>query len=330
MVSNITQAFLVSAADEMNPTRRSTMEDVHVVHQPGSWNCNDTALAYMAVYDGHGGREIVNFLEEFLAKNVAEELNHVDPDEMDDSDEVDSSLLSPAIHKRIEQAFLITDIQSRMNGITSSGSTVCMCLVKRIFSPEGQTRKILIHAANVGDARIVLYHPGIEQLKDNPGNSTISNDEKIKFISRLTQDHRASDPDEVRRVEQAGGFVLRDRVVGILAVSRSVGDHGMKDYVIATPFQRSIEFLIDHHPDGKSMIEETRRVDDAFIILACDGVWDVFTDEEAVSFVIESLALKKDGGVEPKATKANIAQLLCSEAVRRGSTDNVTAIVAWL
>jgi hypothetical protein len=41
---------------------------------------------------------------------------------------------------------------------------------------------------------------------------------------------------EQARIEAAGGFVLRNRVLGILAVTRSFGDHQMKDYVIGTPF----------------------------------------------------------------------------------------------
>ncbi|CAN0367794.1 unnamed protein product, partial [Discosporangium mesarthrocarpum] len=52
---------------------------------------------------------------------------------------------------------------------------------------------------------------------------------------RLTYDHKAEDEGEKKRVEDAGGFVLRNRVLGILAVSRSFGDHGMKEFVTAVP-----------------------------------------------------------------------------------------------
>jgi len=285
------------------------MEDIHVVHQPGTWNCNDTQLAFIGVYDGHGGRDIVNFLEECLAKNIADELNHNDVDEI-----THAPSSHQAMHKRIEQAFLITDIQSRMKGITSSGATVCICLIKRDFYEE--QKHIVIHAANIGDARIVLYHP----RKECPTTKTTT-----KHVIRLTKDHRASDPEEVRRIEKAGGFVFRDRVLGILAVSRSIGDHGLKDYVIAHPFQQSIELTLDTN------IDQTRE--DAFIILACDGIWDVFTDEEAVSFLLESL---KWNNMQPrkdetyKVTKDNISQILCNEAIRRGSADNVTVLVVWL
>ncbi len=52
---------------------------------------------------------------------------------------------------------------------------------------------------------------------------------------RLTYDHKAEDASEQERVNAAGGFVLRNRVLGILAVSRSFGNQGMKELVTAVP-----------------------------------------------------------------------------------------------
>mmetsp|Transcript_5015 Transcript_5015/g.5841 ORF Transcript_5015/g.5841 Transcript_5015/m.5841 type:complete len:159 (+) Transcript_5015:104-580(+) len=130
-------ALLTSCAEEMNPSRRNTMEDCHVTHSPGTWACNDAEMTYLAVCDGHGGRDIVEFLEHTLAENIAQELN-----EDDDA----------SIHTRLERAFLITDIQSHMMAIDTSGATVALCLVKK----NPRKRIVTIHAANAGDARIVL------------------------------------------------------------------------------------------------------------------------------------------------------------------------------
>jgi hypothetical protein len=49
-------SFTVSTAEAMNPTRRNTMEDRYVIHAPGTWNAPDPDMAYLAVYDGHGGK----------------------------------------------------------------------------------------------------------------------------------------------------------------------------------------------------------------------------------------------------------------------------------
>ena len=105
----------VSTFESMNPRRRHTMEDVHCVHAPGTWNCPDVDLAYFGVYDGHGGREMVEYLDYFLASHVANEL-HVE----------DQS----AIPVRLERAFLMADIHAAQCGVSSSGATVVICLVK--------------------------------------------------------------------------------------------------------------------------------------------------------------------------------------------------------
>lgn len=50
------------------------------------------------------------------------------------------------------------------------------------------------------------------------------------------QDHKATDDAEISRIEAANGFVLRRRVMGVLAVARSFGDYALKKYVPAEPF----------------------------------------------------------------------------------------------
>lgn len=72
----------------------------------------------------------------------------------------------------------------------------------------------------------------------------------------LTYEHKASDPREVERIISAGGFVSQDRVSGMLAVSRALGDDGMKEHVIGSPFTSEIVLTQD----------------DEWIIVACDGV----------------------------------------------------------
>lgn len=61
----------------------------------------------------------------------------------------------------------------------------------------------------------------------------------------------------------------KGRVAGLLAVTRSFGDHTLKHLVIAHPYMSKLEITDD----------------DEFILIACDGVFDVITDQEAVDFV---------------------------------------------
>jgi hypothetical protein len=55
------QPLIFSKAEEMNPSRRTTMEDQYVIHQAGHWNAPDPNMIYVGVYDGHGGRYLSNF-----------------------------------------------------------------------------------------------------------------------------------------------------------------------------------------------------------------------------------------------------------------------------
>lgn len=143
-----------------------------------------------------------------------------------------------------------------------------------------------LYAANAGDARVVLGHQG--------------------KATRLTKDHRPDDPEEVARIEKAGGFMFKGRVVGVLAITRSLGDHCMKTYVVAEPYcSETTVDLVSRHP--------------SFVICACDGLWDVFQDEEAVDFVLKY-----------QDEKERISEHLVNEAIRKGSTDNISVIVAWL
>ena len=68
-------------------------------------------------------------------------------------------------------------------------------------------------------------------------------------------------------------------MLGILAVTRSFGDHGMKEYVTAEPY------ISVHLLDGLT----SPYTEVPFLILACDGLWDVMTDQEAVDLVLERL-----------------------------------------
>ena len=102
---------------------------------------------------------------------------------------------------------------------------------------ELASRQRVLYTANVGDARIVLCRNG--------------------RALRLSYDHKGSDENEGRRVANAGGLILNNRVNGVLAVTRALGDAYMKDLVTGHPYTTETVIQPDH---------------DEFIVLACDGV----------------------------------------------------------
>lgn len=73
---------------------------------------------------------------------------------------------------------------------------------------------------------------------------------------RLTYDHKGSDAQEAKRITDAGGFVMNNRVNGVLAVTRSLGDSSMKEFVVGSPYTT----------------ETTLGDEDDYLIIACDGV----------------------------------------------------------
>ena len=42
--------MIVSVCEEMNPIRRNTMEDVHVVNGPGSWGAPNNSGTFLGKY----------------------------------------------------------------------------------------------------------------------------------------------------------------------------------------------------------------------------------------------------------------------------------------
>ncbi|KAG5995711.1 hypothetical protein E4U54_002795, partial [Claviceps lovelessii] len=97
-------------------------------------------------------------------------------------------------------------------------------------------RQRVLYTANVGDARIILCRGG-------------------KAL-RLSYDHKGSDENEGKRITNAGGLILNNRVNGVLAVTRALGDVYVKDLVTGHPY--TTETVIQHDLDE-------------FIIIACDG-----------------------------------------------------------
>jgi protein phosphatase PTC1 len=270
--ANLTSVQLVSVADDHNPKCRNAMEDAHVFIDGFGKNPKQS---YFGVYDGHGGRAIVEYLEKYLHQNFEKEI-------LDTNAKTYKEIINA-----FETSFLLTDIQTAKANLAVSGSTA----IVNFIQVDDATGTKHLHTANCGDARSVLSRNGV--------------------AIRLSHDHKASDIVEKNRIEKSGGFILRNRVLGVLAVSRSFGDHSLKQFVVSTPYVKSMELTED----------------DEFLILACDGVWDVMSDQEVVDFV--KVYSDSNGGNTNEKFDL-IARALVDEALKRGSTDNITAYVVKL
>lgn len=285
---NANCTFTVGVAEDRNRKCRKTMEDAHTY----IYNFGDSRDAgFFAVYDGHAGHQCAEWCSLKMHTYVSNHIQKNGPRE---------------VSKALNDAFLDVDSQIARLNVQSSGCTAAVAVLRWEDDPAGptsqpsgdespaengtrtsvesgsgkQVRKLYV--ANVGDTRVVLSRGG--------------------RAYRLSYDHKGSDAHEAKRIQNVGGIMMNNRVSGVLAVTRSLGDCYMKELVTGAPYTT-----------------ETRlRPEDEFIIIACDGLWDVCTDETAVSLIREVM--------DPEQA----ARVLVNHALENFSTDNLTCMVVRL
>lgn len=125
----------------------------------------------------------------------------------------------------------------------------------------------------------------------------------------MSQDHRPIHSPERIRVEESGGYVDDGYLNGVLSVTRALGDWDMK-----LP-RGSPSPLIAEPEFRQAFLTE----DDEFLIMGCDGIWDVMSSQHAVSVVRRGLRRHDD--------PEQCARDLVMEALRRHTVDNLTVIV---
>ncbi|XP_070154289.1 probable protein phosphatase 2C T23F11.1 [Polyergus mexicanus] len=202
----------------------------------------------------------------------------------------------------IQQGFLELD-KAMQNNVTlrdeHAGTTVIALLIK----------DNILYSANAGDSRAVACISG----------RTVP----------LSRDHKPTLKDERKRIEAAGGFVEYKRVNGNLALSRALGDfifkqndHKSPQEQIVTAFPEVQQFPINEEWE--------------FVVLACDGIWDVMTSEEVVRFVRTRLAQTKLGDTESHRNVTIRPEEICEEllncclapdALMGTGCDNMTVIL---
>ncbi|CAI0626419.1 unnamed protein product [Linum tenue] len=179
------------------------------------------------------------------------------------------------------KAFLLADIAIADDSSisTSCGTTALTALVLG--------RHLLV--ANAGDCRAVLCRKGA--------------------ALEMSQDHRPSYLPERRRVEEMGGRIEDEYLNGYLSVTRALGDWDLKlPYGSSSPLIAEPEFR-----------QVALTDDDEFLIIGCDGIWDVMSSQYAVSLVRRGLRRHDDPEL--------CARELVNEAGRLHSADNLTALV---
>ncbi|KAH7837796.1 hypothetical protein Vadar_018071 [Vaccinium darrowii] len=188
----------------------------------------------------------------------------------------------PAVAKRaIRNAFAKVDhaIADAKALDRSSGTTALTALLL------GRTMLI----ANAGDCRAVLGKRG-------------------RAID-LSKDHKPNCTSERLRIEKLGGVIYDGYLHGQLSVARALGDWHLKGP------KGSLSPLSSEPELEEVFLNE----EDEFLIMGCDGIWDVMSSQWAVTIVRRELMLHND--------PEKCSKVLVREALKRNTCDNLTVLV---
>jgi len=314
--------FYRAAAADMQGWRNSH-EDSHDIR-------NDAARGSFWVLDGHGGSGCARYCstklgEDFVKGSFPE----------DERIEQIFSTVDTAFHEYVQE-----------NTDQDSGSTVVGCIAQR--QDDGSYN---IKVANCGDSRaLIVMGPDASDscapfevrlpqhlvaLESKPvaapaGASEPDYEEpnkggNHKFSCRWpliaeSVDHKPNHPTERNRIEAAGGFVSPAepaRLDGNLAVSRCLGDFEYKGDKSRPVSEQKVSCVPD-------IYEVSNVPAGTFLVLACDGLWDVCTGEFIATYIRDEL--KKD----PQHDLGELAARLIKLSLERNTKDNVTVMIVQL
>ena len=264
---------------------------------------NDEFFYYFGLFDGHGGNGCSLYLKENFHNFIKE---------------FSADSLRNAVYQS-ENEFLTKKALDENNNICdSSGSCGAITIVKN--------NKLII--SNTGDSRIVVYKKG-----------------KLFFA---TEDHKPNSDKEKERIKNSGGQIYQTTSLiplyyngkkidlpwrvfpGRLSVSRTFGDIGAKNEKfggkkgVIIPSPDITEFEINNEFD--------------FMVIGCDGIFDVLSNEDLYEIWKIVLKIQKDEIEKYKDIEKNIelnidklcgdfAALIIKSAMAKNSLDNVSCIV---
>jgi len=268
---------------------RIEMEDAHDVQMSLAHSDYPqiSNWSFFAIFDGHAGDKVANLSAEKLLSTLLATDKFKEVLALINEEGIVSihPSTNEKIHVWLKEGFMELDAAMRPNIDDRSGTTaVCAILTpKHIFF------------ANVGDSRSIL-----------------STETRIRFS---TVDHKPELEGERERIEKAGGTVLLNRVNGTLAVSRALGDYDFKAHENLAVEEQ----LVIAQPTVD--IVKRNPKEDAFLVLACDGIFEGLKEDQNET-LCEMIRAKMKSS-EPEAVVPEILDYCLEE----GSHDNMTLIL---
>lgn len=244
--------------------------------------------SFFGVFDGHAGAYVSKYCSEHLLDAIVSNENFTKAvkklDAIEHSVSNSCEQYTDLAKESVRLSFIELDknIRNIIEEGEKSGSTAVVVLV----SPTH------VYFGNCGDSRGIYCRNG-----------------KVAFA---TSDHKPVNPEEKSRIEKAGGSVMIQRINGSLAVSRALGDFEYK----MEPQLSATEQLVSPEPEVSCLKRENG---DEFVLLACDGVWDVMSNEEVIGFIRAKMLISND--------LVYVCNELMDTCLAKGSRDNMSVIL---
>eukprot|EP01103_Thecamoeba_quadrilineata_P019494 TRINITY_DN7918_c0_g1_i1.p1 TRINITY_DN7918_c0_g1~~TRINITY_DN7918_c0_g1_i1.p1 ORF type:complete len:355 (+),score=63.01 TRINITY_DN7918_c0_g1_i1:21-1085(+) len=318
---------------------RTSMEDAHLTHLDF-----DGSLSLFGVFDGHGGKEVAHFTSRHLSETLKSRPSY-----------------STDLGTALQEAFLNLDDQMRTKegrkelkeikqtpapstGAPNTGAKQPGDFMGRLMDLIQESNKDqsgeksdddeeeeegpgynsgctsvvaavkdgeFVLVANAGDSRAIL-------VRDNEG----APDSEAEFVE-LSWDHKPHLQSERKRILAAGGIIENGRVNRDLNLTRAIGDmRYKKDKTIPQADQ-----VISGFPELHTEKYTTR---DRFLVLACDGVWDVQSSQEVASYVLTSFKSRDQSIPLPQFAGEVCSRLLdlcLAPDTSAMGTDNMTVVI---
>lgn len=288
-----------------------------------AWGGDETQRGLFVVLDGHGGTSAADFSSVYLPLKMSTKKALTD--------------------EQVIQYFIECDEAYRLSPDSRAGAAITMVLTEK-----QQNGKYHVRFANAGDSRAILLshkvaidpemqnlslEENIHQKRDAElmGHSEhLNGPEGLHFksdafdmgVRMTTIDHKPNLPSEKARIEAAGGFVSTDtppRLQGMLALSRMIGDFTYKNNP-SLPVGKQMGSVV---PDIFTF-EDAEEGD--IIVLACDGIYDVLSNNELARQVRMRIA-RQQPQVDLAKISAEIINLCLNQL---DSKDNMSLFIIVL
>jgi len=136
----------------------------------------------------------------------------------------------------------------------------------------------------------------------------------------MSHDHKPDNEIEKNRIEKAGGYISDGRINGNLNLSRALGDlEYKKDEKIGVHEQ-----LITACPE---IIKRTISPDDEFLVIGCDGIWEIKSNQEIIDFI--AARMSKESKISA-AVEDLLDAIVAPDTINGLGCDNMTCIVVSL